>query len=126
MFDLDTNPWIIYVNSREEFDAAEKWLEVNFGKNLNLPYRDYIAGLTNVDCEGDFYNKVLYLSKGSSESCKRFEIKLQYHTFVEVVGVEYEEVKSESEKQLDAVMHKLAELQKEAEQLQETIKKEKK
>lgn len=34
--------------------------------------------------------------------------------------------KSESEKQLDSVMEKLAELQKEAEQLQETIKKEKK
>ena len=36
------------------------------------------------------------------------------------------EVKSESQKQLDNVMEKLAELQKEAEQLQETIKKEKK
>lgn len=36
------------------------------------------------------------------------------------------EEKSESQKQLDAVMAKLAELQKEAEQLQETIKKEKK
>lgn len=34
--------------------------------------------------------------------------------------------KSESQKQLDNVMAKLAELQKEAEQLQETIKKEKK
>lgn len=37
---------------------------------------------------------------------------------------EFEE-KSESQKQLDTVMEKLAELQKEAEQLQETIKKEK-
>lgn len=36
------------------------------------------------------------------------------------------EDKSESEKQLDLVLEKLAELQKEAEQLQETIKKEKK
>lgn len=36
------------------------------------------------------------------------------------------EEKSESQKQLDTVMEKLAELQKEAEQLQETIKKEKK
>lgn len=125
MFDLDTTPWIIYVNSKGEFHAAEKWLEVNFGKSLKLPYRDHIAGLTNVDCEGDFYDKVLYLPKGSSESCERFEIKLQYHTFVEVVGVEYEEVESESQKQLDNVMTKLAELQKEAEQLQETIKKEK-
>lgn len=34
--------------------------------------------------------------------------------------------KTESEKQLDLVLEKLAELQKEAEQLQETIKKEKK
>lgn len=34
--------------------------------------------------------------------------------------------KTESQKQLDAVMEKLAELQKEAEQLEETIKKEKK
>lgn len=36
------------------------------------------------------------------------------------------EDKSESQKQLDTIMEKLAELQKEAEQLQETIKKEKK
>lgn len=126
MFDLGTTPWIIYVNSKEEFDASEKWLKVNFGKDLGLTYYSYMVGLTNTDCYGDIYNKVMYLPKGSDDSTTRYEIKMTYQTTTEIVNVEYAEIESESEKQLYNVMAKLAELQKEAEQLQETIKKEKK
>lgn len=126
MFDLTTTPWIIYIKSETQFYAAEEWLKTNFGKSLGMSYYDYMIGLTNTDCYGDVHNKVMYLAKGSDDSANRFEIKMTYQTTTEIVNVEYTEIKSESEKQLDNVMAKLAELQKEAEQLQETIKKEKK
>lgn len=48
-----------------------------------------------------------------------------YESFDSRTVIWTREEKSESQKQLDSVMAKLAELQKEAEQLQETIKKEK-
>lgn len=125
MSDLTTTPWIIYIESEQEFYAVEKWLETNFGKTLGLSYYNYMVGLTNTDCYGDVHNKVMYLAKGSDDSATRYEIKMTYQTTTEIVNVQYTEVKSESQKQLDNVMDKLAELQKEAEQLQETIKKEK-
>ena len=122
MFDLKTTPWVIKINSQEEYEAAEKWLKREFGSSLDLTYYDYIAALTNVDADGYFHGKVLYMTKGADESTTRHEIKLSYKQKYYVSGVGYQMVKSKAEQQLETVMDRLAELQYQAEQLQEIIK----
>lgn len=124
MFNMQTTAWIIYVNSEAEYEAAEKWLEDNFGKNLGLEYQPFFSALTNADYMGTLSNQVLYVSKGQKHRTGRSVIKLKYKESLVAVKAEYELLKSESQLQLEAVMTKLSELQNEAQRLQEIVAKE--
>lgn len=130
MFDLKTNPWVILVHNQQHFNNVNQWLLKNFGDQLpgvwDCIYREGVKGITNIDAYGKIEKHVMWVSDRHLKDCHKHipQIKIDFETVVK--SVEYPEYKSESEKQLDAVREKLAELQKEAEQLQETIKKEKK
>lgn len=83
-------------------------VDINFFRTLQLIF----------DPNGDIYSTVIRKSSHI--------VSNNYYMIQDQLEALVFESKTESEKQLDAVMTKLAELQKEAEQLQETIKKEKK
>jgi hypothetical protein len=118
-FDMRKNDWHIKINSKDQFIAVRQWLIFN---GLSCMYSsDWSPGIVGIDCCAED-EKWIRLFPG--EDSYRPEVKLHFVTTVR--HAEYPELKSGYEKQLDNVMAKLAELQKEAEQLQETIKKEKK
>lgn len=91
-----------------------------------------VMGKTNGDVDLDFFNVLRIIFDPNGDLYSTIIRKSPHITSNDYYKVQHQleslvfEGKSESQKQLDNVMNKLAELQKEAEQLQETIKKEKK
>jgi hypothetical protein len=91
-----------------------------------------IMGKANGDCSLCFFNSLRTILDPEGSIYREVIRKSPHILSNDYLRIQYElesivfEGKSESQKQLDNVMVKLAELQKEAEQLQETIKKEKK
>lgn len=105
---------------------------LNFTITAREALRVYtILHKTNGDVSTDFYktlkgmldqeNKIASFIGNTASVSRNDYISIQ----LKLENLAFQD-KSESEKQLDNMMEKLAELQKEAEQLQETIKKEKK
>jgi hypothetical protein len=91
-----------------------------------------VISKTNGDVTTDLYKELKALLDPKQEIYNKYIEKFSGISNINYYGIQYileAEVfkeKSKAEEQLDNVMAKLAELQKEAEQLQETIKKEKK
>lgn len=118
-FDMHKNDWHIKIENYEQFIVIREWLYSIGLMSMYSP--DWSLGITQIDYRASD-EAWIRLFKGEESNYP--EIKVQFATSIKYI--EFPETKSESEKQLDTVMAKLAELQKEAEQLQETIKKEKK
>lgn len=117
-FDMQKNDWHIKIENYEQFIIIREWLYSIGLRSVYSP--NWSPGITQIEYQASSETWIR-LFKGESTYP---EIKVQFATSIKYI--EFPETKSESEKQLDVVMAKLTELQKEAEQLQETIKKEKK
>lgn len=93
-FNLKTSPWFIRVNNKEEFNTINEWLEVNFGARLLSVYSKYLNYLTNTEANGFVVNRVMW-STEKSKGTK--EIKLSIKTKTTIDSVEYPEVKTQQE-----------------------------
>lgn len=98
-FNLKTNPWLIRVTNEQEYNAARKWLDENFGYYLDTGYATYMVGLTNTDDYGEICSHVMWMNEDSLKSTERYEIKLSYKTVVD--SVTFPEVKTEQQKQIE-------------------------
>ena len=56
MFNIKTDPWFIRVNSEEEFEVIQDWLEENYGAWLSSSYYSRMAYLTNSYEDGEVQN----------------------------------------------------------------------
>lgn len=122
MFDLKTSPWYISITNQAEFDAAQEWLKENFGTNLNAPYTRGVCYLTNTQSAGyPTSDRVVYGTNHPTQHTMRHEIKLSFVTKTFVDNVEWPELKTPEQKQLDIVMEQIKSLQKEAEKLQQVV-----
>ena len=122
----DGSVYIVLMNAKTDYTDQYKTYNNMEGILVNPKEKSY--SWTSLNSYDDDLNKVVE----DQEIWDIVEISVPghpYDVFYPNSGYRViwtREDKTESEKQLDAVMQKLAELQKEAEQLQETIKKEKK
>lgn len=122
MFDMKVNAWYILINNQAEFDAAQAWLEENFGTNLSASYYKGMTYLTNMTSEGKIYDRfVMHGDNSPTDDGRHKEIKLSFVTTVK--AVEYPEVKSPSQVELESLQTKISELQEQAEKLQGLINK---
>ena len=120
MFFLKTNPWYIRVTNEAEYNAANDWLEENFGRKVTVCYGgDYVVGLTNTNDIGDIHNIIMWMDESSIDSTPRHEIKLTFKTVVD--SVEYPAVKSteeiEREKKIKELKETIALAQKQLDEL---------
>lgn len=111
MFNIKTDPWFIRVNSKQEFDAIQDWLEENYGEKLRANYGTHMKWLTNTQCDGHINSKLLVMY-GSGEplaTTPRKEIKLTFKTTID--SVDYPIVETEQQikmKQLQETIDKAA------------------
>jgi len=127
MFSLEKNDWHIKIENEEQYVAARSWL---LNRGFRAMYNaDWSPGLKQIDYSWTD-EAWIRLYEGEDGSNKP-EVKFRFKTAIE--HVEYPQVKTESQLQLEAVMSKLselqtnaAELQKEAQRLQEIVAKENK
>lgn len=106
---------------------------VSFSISAREALRLYaVISKTNGDVTTDLYKELKALLDPKQEIYNKYIEEFSGISNINYYGIQYTleaevfKEKSKAEEQLDNVMSKLAELQKEAEQLQETIKKEKK
>ena len=110
MFNIKTDPWFIRVNSEEEFEVIQDWLEENYGCSLITSYNPAIEYLTNTSCTGQ--TEEAFVMHGAGDPLKkktRKEIKLTFKTTI--YSVEYPVVETEQEikmKQLQETIDKAA------------------
>ena len=109
VFNIKTNPWFIRVNSKEEFEAAKKWLDENFGNYLDTGYETYIVGLSNTDDSGTIQPRVVWMDKNSLKATERYEIKLNFKAVVD--SVEYPVIKSERDLKIEELEQSIKEAQ---------------
>lgn len=96
MFNIKTDPWFIRVNSEEEFEVIQDWLEENYGTWLSSSYYSRMVYLTNSCDDGEVQNSfVMHGSGDPLEKQARKEIKLTFKTIID--SVEYPVVKSKEQ-----------------------------
>lgn len=122
MFDMKSNPWFIRINSKSEFGAVQAWLKDNFGSAMDSAYASNMKYLTNTSCEGTVYEAYPMWGSGDPTETFRHEIKLSFVTKTSIGSVEYPEVKSPAQIELEALQEKISELQTQAEKLQSLMK----
>lgn len=111
MFNIKTDPWFIRVNSEEEFEVIQDWLEENYGEKIRANYGTHMKWLTNTQCDGHINSKLLVMY-GSGEplaTTPRKEIKLTFKTTID--SVQYPEMETEQQikmKQLQETIDKAA------------------
>jgi len=111
MFNIKTDPWFIRVNSEQEFEVIQDWLEENYGEKLRANYGTHMKWLTNTQCDGYINSKLLVMhGRGHPlETTSRKEIKLTFKTIID--SVTFPEVESEQQvkmKQLQETIDKAA------------------
>lgn len=111
MFNIKTDPWFIRVNSEQEFEVIQDWLEENYGEKIRANYGTHMKWLTNAQCDG-YINSKLLVMYGSGEplaTTPRKEIKLTFKTTID--SVQYPEMETEQQvkmKQLQETIDKAA------------------
>jgi len=110
MFNIKTDPWFIRVNSEQEFDAVQDWLEENYGERMRANYGTYMKWLTNTQCDGYVSSKLVMHGTGDPlKTTPRKEIKLTFKTTID--SVQYPAVETEQQikmKQLQETIDKAA------------------
>ena len=109
MFNIKTDPWFIHVNSKQEFEVIQDWLEENYGKRLLVDYGTHMKWLTNTRHDG-YINSKLLVMHGAGDplaTTPRKEIKLTFKTTID--SVTFPEVETEQQikmKQLQETIDK--------------------
>ena len=116
MFDVKKEAWFIRVNNEQEWNAANDWLEENYGDDIKCRYVGKATYLTNTRTDGDVNTYVMW--GGLPPSAK--EIKLSYKLVVDSAILP--ETKSQAQKDLEVLQEQIEGLQKQAEKLKESIK----
>ena len=110
MFNIKSDPWFIRVNSEQEFEVIQDWLEENYGCSLITSYNTAFEYLTNTSCTGQIEEAFVMHGRGHPlETTSRKEIKLTFKTTVD--SVEYPVVETEHQikmKQLQETIDKAA------------------
>ena len=110
MFNIKTDPWFIRVNSEQEFEVIQDWLEENYGTRLSSSYHSRMVYLTNSYDDGEVQNSFVMHGVGNPlEKNSRKEIKLTFKTTID--SVEYPVVETEQQikmKQLQETIDKAA------------------
>lgn len=110
MFNIKTDPWFIRVNSEQEFDVIQNWLEENYGTCLMVEYGSWMEYLTNTDSGGTVAKaRVMHGNGDPVSTTPRKEIKLTFKTTVD--SVQYPVVETEQQikmKQLQETIDKAA------------------
>ena len=111
MFNIKTDPWFIRVNSEQEFEVIQDWLQENYGEKIRANYGTHMKWLTNTQCDGHINSKLLVMhgSGDPLETTSRKEIKLTFKTTID--SVEYPVVETEQQikmKQLQQTIDKAA------------------
>ena len=111
MFNIKSDPWFIRVNSEQEFEVIQDWLQENYGEKIRANYGTHMKWLTNTQCDGHINSKLLVMhGRGNPlETTSRKEIKLTFKTTID--SVEYPVVESEQQikmKQLQETIDKAA------------------
>ena len=111
MFNIKSDPWFIRVNSEQEFEVIQDWLEDNYGEKLRANYGTHMKWLTNTQCDGHINSKLLVMhGRGHPlETTSRKEIKLTFKTTID--SVQYPEMETEQQvkmKQLQETIDKAA------------------
>jgi len=110
MFNIKSDPWFIRVNSEQEFEVIQDWLEENYGCSLITSYNTAFEYLTNTSCWGQIEEAFVMHGRGHPlETTSRKEIKLTFKTIID--SVTFPEVESEHQikmKQLQETIDKAA------------------
>ena len=111
MFNIKTDPWFIRVNSKQEFEVIQDWLQENYGEKIRANYGTHMKWLTNTQYDGHINSKLLVMhgSGDPLETTSRKEIKLTFKTTID--SVEYPVVETEQQikmKQLQQTIDKAA------------------
>ena len=110
MFNIKSDPWFIRVNSKQEFEVIQDWLQENYGCSLITSYNPAFEYLTNTSCTGQIEEAFVMHGRGNPlETTSRKEIKLTFKTTID--SVEYPEMETEQEikmKQLQETIDKAA------------------
>lgn len=102
MFNIKTDPWFIRVNSEQEFEIIQDWLQENYGCCLPLFYSVEFEYLTNTLWTGQVEDAFVMYGQGDPlGTVSRKEIKLTFKTIVN--SVEYPEVNSPQQIQIAAL-----------------------
>jgi len=110
VFNIKTDPWFIRVNSEQEFEVIQDWLEENYGSFLISDYSPAFEYLTNTSSDGQIEEAFVMHGRGNPlETPSRKEIKLTFKTTVD--SVQYPEMETEQQikmKQLQETIDKAA------------------
>jgi len=110
MFNIKTDPWFIRVNSKQEFEVIQDWLQENYGTCLSSNYYSSMVYLTNSYADGGVRED--FVMHGSSDPLEKQalkEIKLTFKTTID--SVTFPEVETEQQikmKQLQETIDKAA------------------
>lgn len=110
MFNIKTDPWFIRINSEQEFNVIQDWLEENYGCSLITSYNPAIEYLTNTSCTGQSEEAFVMHGRGNPlKTPSRKEIKLTFKTTID--SVQYPEMETEQQikmKQLQETIDRAA------------------
>ena len=110
MFNIKSDPWFIRVNSEQEFNVIQDWLQENYGCSLITSYKTAFEYLTNTSCTGQIEEAFVMHGRGNPlETTSRKEIKFTFKTTID--SVTFPEVESEQQikiKQLQETIDKAA------------------
>ena len=110
MFNIKADPWFIRVNSKQEFEVIQDWLEENYGCILISNYSSAFEYLTNTASDGQVEEAFVMHGQGNPlETTSRKEIKLTFKTTI--YSVTFPEVETEQQikmKQLQETIDKAA------------------
>lgn len=118
MFNIKTDPWFIRVNSKQEFEVIQDWLQENYGCSLIIPYNPAFEYLTNTSCTGQTEEAFVMHGRGNPlETTSRKEIKLTFKTTID--SVEYPVVKSKEQIKIEELQETIDKAARELKELRE-------
>lgn len=116
-FDMKVNPWIIYVNSKEQFEVVRDWVKT---QGIKFEYsEDWQDGMIAVGA-AEMRQACCHRIHPDDRVDGFKEIVLNFKTVVD--SVEWPEVETEAQKELAKLQKQIEELQNQANILKETIK----
>lgn len=118
-FNLETQPWKIYVNNEAEYNAANEWLKEKLDCSVNCRYFDEIIAISNIDSYDCIRGDLMWLGKNHDLDPRvaRHEIKLKYKTTVD--SVEYPTIETDKQRKIRELKETIEKAQQQISAMQE-------